>query len=219
MRISTPIIGMFGTCDESHWRDRFIAEYKRRKIRFYNPQLPPGTWDPKMADVEKRHLATDDLILFPVLAESWGFGSLGETGFSVKQALELNKQRNVIVMIEDHIDPALKAKELELMTAGAWAKVAKHFESAALNGMAAVLEQVKAANTEALQIAVDQMEKANLRARRLVMAHLREEKSDSVWVVDNLDQMFDLSLVLHGNTQNLRNFRQFNPRIKFAKVR
>ena len=100
-------IGLFGTCDESRWRDRFMAEYKRLKIKYYNPQVAPGTWDPKMADIEARHLAHDQIILFPVTSESYGLGSLAETGYSILSALKLNGQRDVVILIDQTLDQRL----------------------------------------------------------------------------------------------------------------
>lgn len=92
-------IGLFGTCGNSTWRDAFMAEYAKSNIEFYNPQV--DDWHPGLADDENRHLAEDEIILFPVTEETTGQGSLAEIGFSIQHALRLNRQRYFIFLIED----------------------------------------------------------------------------------------------------------------------
>lgn len=91
-------IGLFGTCGNSTWRNQFIEKYEEAEIEYYNPQKED--WNPTDAKIEAEHLANDEIILFPVLAETAGLGSLGEVGFSILQAIKLDKYRSVIVMIE-----------------------------------------------------------------------------------------------------------------------
>ena len=81
-------IGLFGTCGNSIWRNDFIAKYNALNINFFNPQKEG--WTPEDAQIEAEHLAEDSLILFPVLSETYGLGSLVETGFSVAQAMRLD---------------------------------------------------------------------------------------------------------------------------------
>lgn len=96
-------VGLFGTCANSTWREPFIKEYKQRKIDFFNPDLGDD-WTPDAAEDENRHLMEDDIILFPVLSWSHGFGSLGEIGFSImtvmNNVLEGSNQY-LIVLIDD----------------------------------------------------------------------------------------------------------------------
>jgi len=82
-------IGLFGTVDGSKWRNAFIDEYNEKNILWFNPDAGDN-WHPGMIEDENRHLNHDSIILFPVLGESLGIGSLGEIGFSV-----LNVVRNV----------------------------------------------------------------------------------------------------------------------------
>jgi len=91
-------IGLFGTCGGSTWREPFMQTYKSHGIHCYNPQVED--WDPSLAEIEAEHLANDEIILFPVLAETSGLGSLGEVGFSILQSIRLDENRNVIVMID-----------------------------------------------------------------------------------------------------------------------
>ncbi len=91
-------IGLFGTCGGSTWRDIFMEEYTERGLDFYNPQV--DDWKPELAQIEADHLANDEIILFPVLSETSGLGSLGEVGFSILQSIRLDEDRSVIVMID-----------------------------------------------------------------------------------------------------------------------
>lgn len=102
---STVCVGLFGTCGGSTWRDDFIKEIDNLEddTTYFNPDAGDN-WHPGMIDDENRHLMEDEIILFPVLGETAGTGSLGEIGFSV-----LNVMRNVmngkaqflIILIDD----------------------------------------------------------------------------------------------------------------------
>jgi hypothetical protein len=91
-------IGLFGTCGNSTWRKEFIEQYEKAGIDYFNPQV--DDWNPDLAEIEAAHLANDEIILFPVLAETSGLGSLGEVGFSILQAIRMDSSRNIIVMID-----------------------------------------------------------------------------------------------------------------------
>ena len=108
-------IGLFGTCGGSKWRDIFIEKYKELGVEFFNPQV--DDWKPELAEIEAEHLVNDDIILFPVTNETYGLGSLAETGFSITQAINSNKNRSIVIMVDKIVkeelavaDPAL-AKE------------------------------------------------------------------------------------------------------------
>ena len=107
-------IGLFGTCDNIKWRDSFMPGYKDREISYFNPMV--DDWEPWMVEEENKHFATDDIILFPVLKESLGLGSLAEIGFSVMSVLRdiMNgKNRYLVVLIDDEVDPAKDATDAE----------------------------------------------------------------------------------------------------------
>lgn len=96
-------VGLFGTCDNSKWRDAFINYYVDNNIDFFNPDAGDN-WHPGMIEDENRHLLEDDVILFPVLSESLGLGSLGEIGFSVMNVIrniENGSNQHLVVMIDD----------------------------------------------------------------------------------------------------------------------
>lgn len=104
------IIGLFGTCGDSKWRDSFIETYNgERCIDFYNPQIE--NWKPEDAKIEADHLVTDDIILFPVTDETFGFGSLAETGFSILSAIRNKNKQFIIIYIAPKVNELLTLKE------------------------------------------------------------------------------------------------------------
>ena len=100
-------IGLFGTCGKSKWRESFMKEYDKQGILYFNPLK--DDWKPEDATIEAEHLANDEILLFPVTDETFAFGSLAETGFSILQAIKLNQRREIIVMI----DPDVKIPQSE----------------------------------------------------------------------------------------------------------
>lgn len=106
--MTKPTIGLFGTCGNSAWRKDFITAYEACGINYYNPQVE--NWTPECAIEEANHLVEDEIILFPVTSETYGCGSLGETGFSIMQAIRSNRNRFVVIMIEPLPDEALKSE-------------------------------------------------------------------------------------------------------------
>jgi len=96
-----PTIGLFGTCGGSKWRDKFIEDFNSREIKYFNPVKE--NWKPEDATEEAEHLANDEILLFPITNETYAFGSLAETGFSILQAIRLDVQRDIIVMIEPDV--------------------------------------------------------------------------------------------------------------------
>ena len=160
MKTILPEIGLFGTCGNSTWRQKFIDTYIERGIPFFNPQVPD--WNPEFAKEEARHLAHDGIVLFPVLAETYGCGSLAETGFSIAQAMRFDDRRDFIILIDPKPDPSLDTDNPDQRTS----RVAY---------------------------------KESCRARALCIEHLKGFKLRNVYVVGTLEEMLNLSLVLHEN--------------------
>lgn len=104
-------VGLFGTCGGSAWRAPFMQLLAAHGVPYFNPQVE--NWTPELADIEAWHLANDRLILFPVTDETFGFGSLAETGFSLQSALALNDSRFVVLHIAPEVSEALKAAHPE----------------------------------------------------------------------------------------------------------
>lgn len=152
-------IGLFGTCGSSKWRDSFMEVYKSKKIKFFNPNV--ADWKPELAVIEAKHLASDQIILFPITNETFATGSLAETGFSILNAIKLDDRRDFIIMVSQDLKP-------ELMES---------------NPLAA---------------------KESLRARALVKEHLKKLGFSNLFVVENLEEMLEVSLTL-WNSHQIRN--------------
>jgi hypothetical protein len=107
-------IGLFGTCDNIPWREeKFIPIYEERGIAYYNPVLE--NWSELLelsrqgkcanpTEEENYYLNNAEIILFPILKDSLGQGSLAEMGFSVQRVVRniMNgKQQFLISLIDD----------------------------------------------------------------------------------------------------------------------
>ena len=110
------VVGLFGTCFPSNWRDRFIEALDERGIYWYNPNKLNG-WDEhreEYMETERKHLQQDDIILFPITSETYSTGSLGETGYSNITALEQNisssHTQRIIIFIDSDVTDELKVK-------------------------------------------------------------------------------------------------------------
>lgn len=112
----TNCIGLFGTCGNSSWRNKFMEKYNELNINYFNPQV--DDWKPELADIEAKHLATDSIILFPVTGETYGLGSLAEIGFSILNCIKLKPNRDTVVLIDSTLNPDIEktnfySKDLE----------------------------------------------------------------------------------------------------------
>jgi hypothetical protein len=102
-------VGLFGTCDKNRWRDPFMAKYEELKIPYFNPMV--DDWHPGLVADEARHLAEDEIILFPVLGWSYAEGSLSELGFGPLRAMRQNKNRSFVYLIETELHERLTDPE------------------------------------------------------------------------------------------------------------
>lgn len=177
-------VGLFGTCGGSRWRERlFIPEYEKRGIEFYNPQVED--WDPSMAGVEAEHLANDAIILLPVTNETYAFGSLAETGFSMLNAVKLDDRREFVIFVAQDIaetDPKGEPLDDRLDEEGNPNPASRAKES--------------------------------LRARALVRQHLIKLQLPNVYLVDSLEQMLDVSITLWESVKLRYPLRSLNPHRK-----
>lgn len=176
-------IGLFGTCGGSKWREPFEAAYKEQDIPYFNPQVED--WDPSLAEVEARHLAEDQIILFPVTNETYAFGSLAETGFSMLNAIKLDDRRSFVVYIAQDIaakDPKGNVLDDQFLADGS-----------------------KNPNSRA---------KDSLRTRALVQEHLKKLQLPNVYIVDSLAEMQAVSLKLWEATKITYALRDLNPHRK-----
>lgn len=104
-RLTPNTVGLFGTGGASTWRASLKALFAERGIDCYDPQV--DGWTPDLADEEAWHLANDKVILFTVTGETFGFGSLVETGFSVLPVLSQESTRCVLLYIAPEVDDSL----------------------------------------------------------------------------------------------------------------
>lgn len=110
-------IGLFGTCGTSHWREPFIERYTQLRIAYFNPQV--ADWTPACAELENEHFRNDAILLYPVTAETTGFGSLAEVGLAITDVDRFNAtaqpghERELLICIDpDCTDP--KANENQI---------------------------------------------------------------------------------------------------------
>lgn len=154
MDIIQPCVGLFGTCGGSTWREPFMARYQELGIEFFNPQVED--WKPEDAIIEAKHLADDAIILFSITRETYGTGSLAETGFSALQAIKLNRHRDFVVYIEQRLDDVLDDPIARKESLRSRALVAKHLEKLDLASLYVVdsLDDMLALSIELHEIAV-----------------------------------------------------------------
>jgi hypothetical protein len=68
-------------------------------------------WHPGLVAEEAKHLAEDEVILFPVLGWSYGEGSLSELGFGPLKAMRQNMHRSFVFYIETTLHERLTDPE------------------------------------------------------------------------------------------------------------
>lgn len=177
-------VGLFGTCGGSRWREEnIIPYYDELGIKWYNPQV--DDWDPSMAEEEAEHLANDAIILFPVTSETYAFGSLAETGFSMLNAIGLDDRREFVIYIAqsiDEIDPKGNKLDDRFLEDGSENHASKAKDS--------------------------------MRTRALVKQHLKKLRLPNVYIVDSLEEMREVSIQLWEATKIRYPLRKLNPHRK-----
>lgn len=159
-----PCIGLFGTCGGSRWRESFIKRYSELRMIWYDPQVE--NWTPDLAEIEASHLASDPIILFAVTNETYAFGSLAESGFSIMNAMRLDDRREFVLYIaQDLADVDSRGYPLDDR------------------------RRDGAPNPDSQAI-------ASLRARALVRQHILKLTLPNVYLVDSLDEMLNVSIRL-----------------------
>lgn len=90
-----------------------MEKFDKMGIKYFNPDAGDN-WHPGMIEEENYFLNNAEIILFPVLAESLGSGSLGEVGFSVQNVLrniQNGKQQFLIALIDDECTDERKTEK------------------------------------------------------------------------------------------------------------
>ncbi|MDD4931769.1 MAG: hypothetical protein PHG66_06535, partial [Candidatus Colwellbacteria bacterium] len=119
-----------------------MAKYQELGIDFFNPQVE--NWKPEDAKEEARHLAEDQIILFPVTNETYASGSLAEVGFSILNAIRLDDRRDFVIMVAADLDPSLNDPITRKESIRARALVIEHLRKLRLSNLYLVdsLEQM-----------------------------------------------------------------------------
>lgn len=109
-------VGMFGVCATTTFRQtKFIPKFEEEQINWYNPQLGEGEWNRATSPIEEaKHLAADQIILFPITRDSYALGSLSESGFGIIQSISLNDRRHVVILIDKELDERLISENEQL---------------------------------------------------------------------------------------------------------
>ncbi|PNG50519.1 hypothetical protein CHC07_06049 [Variovorax sp. B4] len=97
--------GLFGTCGPSSWRRAFRTALEARGVTYFDPQVE--SWTPELAPLEALHLANDQLVVFAVTEETFGFGSLAETGFPLHAVRATSAQHFVLLYIAEDVSEEL----------------------------------------------------------------------------------------------------------------
>jgi hypothetical protein len=79
-----------------------MKKYDELGIAYFNPMI--DDWHPGLIVEENYFLNYAEVVLFPILKESLGTGSLGEIGFSIQNVLrniQNGRQQSLIALIDD----------------------------------------------------------------------------------------------------------------------
>ena len=92
-----PLVGLFGTCNNSTWRDRVIPLLK---VEYYNPVVTGRPWTPDDARIEEQVKKLADILLYVITPLQTGFYSIAEMTYSAIKA----KDKKVIIVFLNEDD-------------------------------------------------------------------------------------------------------------------
>jgi len=182
-------VGLFGTCGNSKWRDKFMDDFESSTIDYFNPMV--DDWKPEDAAIEADHLASDNIILFPITKETYGIGSLSEVGFGVLSAIKLDDRRDFVVMIDQTLDSSLMPRD-------GW----KDLEITPLE--------------KDIERGLFERSKDSLRSRALVLQHLKMQNLPNVYLVDNLEDMLNVAVTLYRANRVKEDIEKFSIKAKYT---
>ena len=103
------VVGLFGTCSNSLWRNPFKDAFENNKIPYFDPVRP--NWIPEYAAEENNNLEQNGLVVFVITDETVSFGSLAEIGVAIAHRSR-NMFQAMVVYIDDQCnDPHVTAEE------------------------------------------------------------------------------------------------------------
>lgn len=71
-----PTVGLFGTCNDSLWRDYFLILLDKNKFDWFNPVVED--WNEKAQINEEFHKSNDEVIVFVITPKMKGVYSIAE---------------------------------------------------------------------------------------------------------------------------------------------
>lgn len=125
------IVGLFGTCGDSKWRDPFIALLNESGINYFDHVKKD--WNGLDSVIEAEYLHQARILLFVITCETTSYGSLAEVGWAAKSA-QVNSQ-TLILYVEDYKgeDPSGDASRVRRL-------VLSHAKTAGINIVTTLLE-------------------------------------------------------------------------------
>lgn len=82
-----------------------MSKYKELGIEYFNPMV--DDWHAGMVPLEAKHLAEDEVVLFPILGWSYAEGSLSEMVFGPLKAMRQNMNRSFVFYVENTLHERL----------------------------------------------------------------------------------------------------------------
>lgn len=103
------IVGLFGTCGNSKWRDSVIPVLEANGIEYFNPVILD--WNEECMKNEVLHASLDRVILLVITGETTGIASMAESGWIAAQAI---LRGQCLIMVIEDVDPSLDSNELRI---------------------------------------------------------------------------------------------------------
>lgn len=111
------VVGLFGTCGNSKWRDIAIPLLEVAGIEYFNPVVED--WNEKCVIIEAEHAANDKVIMLVITGETMAIGSMAESGWIALQA-HLRDQKLIVVLddMNPEPDPSLRINKIRNLMRG-----------------------------------------------------------------------------------------------------
>lgn len=95
--ILKPVVGLFGTCGTSTWRESVIAKLESQNITSFNPVVKD--WNEECMKIEAEHAASDQVVMMVITGETTAIASLAESGWIALEAVA--RGQKIVLFIED----------------------------------------------------------------------------------------------------------------------
>lgn len=91
------IVSLFGTCNNSNWREEVMSRLAAANIEFFNPVVPD--WKPEHAVNEAKHAAEDAVIMLVITGETTSIASMAESGWLAAHAIQ--RGQSLVMVLQD----------------------------------------------------------------------------------------------------------------------